>query len=90
MRLRHVVTGVVVNVRDDKTLGSDWVAVEGEVPASAEPAEFDPTLHKVDDVIAYLVEADDDERARVIEAEAAGKARKGITEWAPASAEPTV
>lgn len=51
-----------------------WQAVT--VPA------FDPSEHNVDDVLAYLATADDAERARVIEAEAAGKARKSITEGA--------
>lgn len=52
----------------------------------SEPADdrFNPTDHKVDDVVAYLVAADEGERTRVIALEAAGKARVGITGWAPA------
>lgn len=40
---------------------------------------FDPSLHTVADVLAYLDSVDDTERARVIDAERAGKARKTIT-----------
>lgn len=66
----------------------------GEVTAPGEPLPeiptedgdqladpYDPAPHKVAEVVAYLVSADPAERARVIEAEAAGKARKTITEW---------
>lgn len=45
------------------------------------PELYDPGAHTVAEVSAYLASADDAERARVIEAEAAGKARKTITEW---------
>lgn len=49
--------------------------------AEPEPGAFDPSGHTVDEVIAYLSEADEEERARVVIAETAGKARKTITEW---------
>lgn len=39
---------------------------------------FDPGEHKAPDVIAYLKDADDEERARVLAAEADGQKRKGI------------
>lgn len=45
------------------------------------PELYDPGAHRVAEVSAYLASADPAERARVIEAEAAGKARKTITEW---------
>lgn len=41
---------------------------------------FDPSAHNAPDVLAHLLAADEDERARVLAAEAAGKARKGILE----------
>lgn len=41
-------------------------------------AAFDPGDHNVVDVLAYLAEADDDERARVLAAETAGQARATI------------
>lgn len=41
---------------------------------------FEPADHNVDDVLEYLDGADPDEFARVVRAEEAGKARKGILE----------
>jgi hypothetical protein len=74
---------------------STWEVVEppevdGYVDASTdeawlwtipEAAPYDPAEHNATDVVAHLEQADDDERARVIAAETAGKARKTITEW---------
>ncbi|WP_182049280.1 trigger factor [Changpingibacter yushuensis] len=52
-----------------------------EEAAPSEAAElFDPSTAKVDEVIAYVAGADDAERARVLEAEKAGKARKTLIE----------
>jgi hypothetical protein len=39
---------------------------------------FDPGEHKAPEVLAYLKDADDEERARVLAAEAEGQKRKGI------------
>ncbi|KDN86713.1 hypothetical protein [Kitasatospora cheerisanensis] len=39
---------------------------------------FDPGAHTAQDVLAHLAAADDAERERVLAAEAAGKARKGV------------
>lgn len=47
-----------------------------EPPGAAAP--FDPAGHNVVDVLAYLADADEDERARVLAAEAAGEARATI------------
>jgi hypothetical protein len=41
----------------------------------------DPGAFTVEQVTDYLASADEHERTRVITTEAAGKARKGITEW---------
>jgi hypothetical protein len=41
----------------------------------------DPGAFTVEQVVEYLATADPHEQARVISAETAGKARKGITEW---------
>lgn len=49
--------------------------------AEPDPTAYDPADHKVDEVVDYLAAADDAERERVIQAEAAGKARTTITEW---------
>ena len=47
----------------------------------ADDAElFDPSTKKVDEVLAYVAEADDAEKARVLEAEKSGKARKTLIE----------
>lgn len=51
------------------------------VPEPEPDPEFDPSAHNIDVVTAHLAAADADERARVIAAETAGKARKTITEW---------
>lgn len=81
-----------------------WLVERGfvaEVQAETDKAEeketsltgevlFDPNEHKVADVIAYLVSADEDERARVLEAEAEGQDRKGIRDWEPETVEPEV
>lgn len=47
---------------------------------------FDPAKHNQGQVIEYLEreDVDDEERARVVAAEAEGKARKGVREWAEA------
>lgn len=47
--------------------------------AAAAAALFDPSEHDVVTVVAYLDEADEDEKARVIAAEAEGKNRVTIT-----------
>ncbi|MFY9263236.1 MAG: trigger factor [Actinomycetaceae bacterium] len=52
--------------------------VEVADEADSDDAAFDPSAHKVDDVVAYLNDADDAEKARVLAAEKAGKARKTI------------
>jgi hypothetical protein len=39
---------------------------------------FDPADHNADEVLAYLNEADEAEAVRVLDAEAAGKDRRGI------------
>jgi hypothetical protein len=47
-------------------------------PSSTEPGQFDPSADGVDAVLAYLGTADYDEAARVLDAEADGKARSTI------------
>lgn len=44
---------------------------------------YDPTDHSVAEVLDYLADKDPEEIARVLEAEAAGKDRKGVAEGAP-------
>ena len=47
-------------------------------------SNFNPSEHSVDDVDAYLNEADEAERERVLDAEAADKNRKALQNWQPA------
>lgn len=56
-----------------------------ELTANGEP--FNPKEYNQDDVLAHLAEADDDERARVIEAEKHGKNRDKITGYEPPAPE---
>lgn len=51
-----------------------------EEPAADEESDapFDPAAHTVDEVAEYLAEADEAERDRVLDAEAAGKARSSL------------
>lgn len=55
---------------------------QAEAEAAAKAAEYDPADHTISEVEAYLEEADDAERARVIAAEEAGKQRKGVLDLA--------
>lgn len=59
-------------------LAGGYSIVEPEVQISVESGLFDPSEHTVLEVNEYLNTADPAERARVLEAERAGKARKGI------------
>lgn len=49
-----------------------------EDSAPDDPAPFDPAEHDVDTVLVHLAAADETEQARVLAAEASGKARKTI------------
>lgn len=53
-------------------------AKKAEAPAAENAGAFDPAEHKVDEVLAYVEGADDAEKARVLEAEKNGKARKTL------------
>jgi hypothetical protein len=54
----------------------------------AEDDLFNPDDHNADDVKAHLATADPDEFARVMEAEKAGKARKGVLDFTQSSDNP--
>ena len=56
-------------------------------PAGTDSGAFDPGEHTAPEVLAYLADADETERERVLTAEAAGKARKGILGDGPAPTE---
>lgn len=48
-------------------------------------SDFNPSEHKVDEVIEYLASADEDEQIRVLEAEAEDRDRATIRDWTPDS-----
>lgn len=54
--------------------------VEGVRGDALDPADF-----TVEQVVEYLELASEEERAKVIDAEKAGKARKGVLSWMPES-----
>jgi len=55
-------------------------------PAEDAPADaLDPADFAVEQVVEYLELASEEERAKVIDAEKAGKARKGVLSWMPES-----
>jgi trigger factor len=58
---------------EDAPAGDPRPAGEATVTPS-----FDPTEHTVDEVKAYLDEANEDEATRIVEAEKDGKGRKSI------------
>ncbi|NJP73730.1 hypothetical protein [Streptomyces sp. C1-2] len=53
-------------------------AAPGEKRSISLPTLFDPGEHKAPEVLEYLKSADEEERRRVLAAEAAGQKRKGI------------
>jgi len=57
---------------------TDEAPAEPAPAVASAPAVFDPAEHNVVDVLAYLADADEDERARVLAAEAAGESRATI------------
>ncbi|MFF4369634.1 hypothetical protein [Streptomyces sp. NPDC001594] len=59
--------------------------VASSMPAPEPAADFDPSGHNVADVLAYLADAGEAERARVLAAEEAGQARATILKKGPAS-----
>jgi hypothetical protein len=63
----------------------DGVGVVEDVDAPAPVEAFDPGAHTAAEVKAY-VEAHPDERAAILAAELAGKARVTLTEWLSAEA----
>lgn len=88
---------------DENATGAEareaYLATFGDRPAAAAPVTesaagivltlYDPSAYNVDEVVAYLSEAGEDEQLRVLEAEEKGKNRVTITQWTPASPEDT-
>ncbi|MYR37050.1 hypothetical protein GTX14_09880 [Streptomyces sp. SID4944] len=67
-----------LTVADAHLPGSKTTDPDGETPT--DPEAFDPAEHTVLQVIAHLAEADEEETARVLDAEASGEKRKGLLE----------
>lgn len=76
MKLKAKESGVIVHVADEK---ADRLVAGGQfVPLDFVDAEFDPARHTAREVVSYLANADEGERQRVLDAEAAGKARDTV------------
>jgi hypothetical protein len=65
-------------VEDDEHAPDETASGNGEGQGDGDKP-FDPADHNADEVLAYLKDADEAEAVRVLDAEAAGKERKGIT-----------
>ena len=65
-------------------LAARWPGREGRGRAQVDDGDYDPAKYSAAEVTDYLETAGDDERQRVIQAEADGKNRKTIAEWQPA------
>lgn len=57
----------------------------GDDQGDDDAGPFNPGRHNVAQVTEHLAAADDDERARVMAAEAADRGRAGVLNWSPAS-----
>jgi hypothetical protein len=88
MRARHDVFGVK-DVPDTKHYRENgWTPVDPSTPTTeqdrrrveneARRGTFDPAEHKAEEVVAHLEVAPEDEAARVLAAEKAGKGRKTV------------
>lgn len=81
----YIVPSVVAGGKVDSKQADDQevftAAEEADASLShpdAQDTEFDPAEHSVSEVKAYLEDADEEERQRVLEAERHGKARKSL------------
>lgn len=90
MRARHKVFGVADVPDTDYYRETGWVQVSDDTPTRVEQERvdesaaylaaisFDPAAHNVDEVVAHLETAPEEEAARVLEVEKSGKARKSV------------
>lgn len=87
IRARNAELDVVCEVPDtDHYLKNGWERVDDDTLTTDEVrALYDPDAATVEQVAAYLAQADEVERERVQAVERDGKARKGILEWQPVS-----
>jgi hypothetical protein len=87
IRARNAELDVVCEVPDtDHYLSNGWSKVDDDTLTTDEVrALYNPEVATVEQVGAYLAQADDAERERVKAVERDGKARKGVLEWEPVS-----
>jgi trigger factor len=64
----------------EKAESKKATAAKASQAKGGEAEPFNPATAKVDEVLAYVADVDDAEKARVLEAEKAGKARKTLIE----------
>lgn len=60
-----------------------------ESPTGVPLSLYDPSEHNVQDVLAHLSTADENEQLRILQAEELGKNRVTITSWTPPSPDET-
>jgi trigger factor len=92
IRARHDVFGVKDVPDNDFYRENGWVKVDPSTPTTAQERRraenearrgtFDPAEHKAEEVVDHLEGAPDDEKARVLAAEKAGKGRKTVLDGA--------
>ena len=94
MRARHEVFGVADVADSDYYRENGWVEVDPSTPTKVEEertaeadaylaaVSYNPAEHKAEEVVEHIQAAPEDERARVLEAEKSGKARKTVIEAA--------
>lgn len=63
-----------------EAVGLDPIWTEAENPPEIEPPGYDPATHTVAEVQSYVTEHPE-ERAAVLAAEKAGKARTSLLDW---------
>jgi hypothetical protein len=74
---KHVAPDEVFEVSDATFATHEWAESLFAV-VDAPKRIFDPSSKTVEQVVAYLEKADDEEKQRVLAAERAGKARAGV------------
>lgn len=81
----HILASDVLDLEDQSEEDQpEEQGEESEEQGEKHPEEFNPSEATVDEVRDYLENADEEERQRVLAAEAEGKKRKGILDLAAA------
>lgn len=91
---KHVATGLIrtgaATPLDGETVTAEKVVTETttvEVKVEVDTDGFDPSAHKVDEILAHLDGADEAEIDRVLNLEEVGKKRASVLNWEPQDAE---